>query len=100
MDQNMIQGCLDQEKQLVLHTKHTTSIIHSSASTSLHTEPSQAGTPMELMLPLTTNTNLTTNIEVEAGMVAHRDGDHGTYLESRDLKHSSKSMDVSRWDIE
>ncbi|GER52122.1 deubiquitinase and deneddylase Dub2 [Striga asiatica] len=28
------------------------------------------------------------------------DGDHGTYLESRDLKYSSKSMDVSRWDIE
>ncbi|GER32656.1 unnamed protein product [Striga asiatica] len=27
-------------------------------------------------------------------MVAHRDGDHGTYLESRDLKYSSKSMDV------
>ncbi|GER48630.1 microsomal signal peptidase 25 kDa subunit [Striga asiatica] len=29
-----------------------------------------------------------------------KDGDHGTYLESRDLKYSSKSTDVSRWDIE
>ncbi|GER37017.1 protein kinase family protein [Striga asiatica] len=25
-------------------------------------------------------------------MVAHRDGDHGTYLESRDLKYSSKVL--------
>ncbi|GER50787.1 tRNA/rRNA methyltransferase [Striga asiatica] len=33
-------------------------------------------------------------------MVAHRDGDHGTYLESRDLKYSSKSMDdnTALWD--
>ncbi|GER30091.1 50S ribosomal protein L16 [Striga asiatica] len=29
-------------------------------------------------------------------MVAHRDGDHGTYLESRDLKYSSKSMDPQK----